>query len=117
MQESVRTESDSDSRIRDFSEFADEDPIYDWAEKIHVEDILGKPIEVHDYFATPSSRREGTLHARIGIIVEGEERSLFTGSQPIIQSVIRWEKMMPFTAIIRRKGRQSYRLTSAKEGE
>ena len=87
--------------MKRFSDFATE-PNAMTGDKIKIEDVLDKEIEVTGYkisdskFAKKSSDKVLTLQFKL----DGENRILFTGSNVLMEQVEKYQDEMPFTATI-----------------
>ena len=83
-----------------FSDFADERPMT--GEKISVNEVIGKEIEVLGYRITDSNKRSGTKCLTLHIRLDGEERVVFTGSYVLMEQVERYQELLPFIASIKK---------------
>ena len=87
--------------MKRFSDFATE-PNAMTGDKIKIEDVLDKEIEVTGYkisdskFAKKSTDKVLTLQFKLG----GENRILFTGSNVLMEQVEKYQDEMPFVATI-----------------
>lgn len=85
--------------MKRFSDFAEE-PAAITGEKIRINDLLGKEIEVTGYKIGDSKHKAGTKLLTLQFKLDDEERILFTGSNVLIEQAEKYESEMPFLAII-----------------
>lgn len=95
--------------MRRFSEFAEEEgPLA--GEKVRIEEMLGKDIEVLAYRLGPSRYPGKTesgqyLQLQFKFTDEAELRCTFTGSGVLIRQLEKYQSEIPFLASIERRGR------------
>ena len=82
-----------------FSDFAAPNTVMD-GDKIKIDDVLGKEIEVIAYKITDSKFKKDEKCLKLQFILEGEKRVLFTGSNVLIEQCVAYEDKMPFLAVI-----------------
>lgn len=92
-----------------FSEFAEEEgPLA--GEKVRIEDLLGRDIEVLAYRLGPSrypdkSENGKYLHLQFRFPGESDLQCTFTGSGVLIRQLEKYQDQIPFLAAIQRRGR------------
>lgn len=82
-----------------FSDFAKE-PNAMTGDKIKIDEVLGKEIEVMGFKLGDSKQKTGTKVLTLQFKVDDVERILFTGSNVLIEQVERYKDEMPFLAKI-----------------
>jgi len=71
-------------------------------DKIKIDDILGKEIEIIGYKIGDSKQKVGTKVLTLQFRLSGEERILFTGSNVLIDQVEKYKGEIPFLATIKK---------------
>lgn len=89
--------------MKKFSDFA-EDNISITGEKIKIDDVLNKELEIIDYTIAESKykKREDDKVLTIMFKLAGEDRILFTGSKVLMEQLEKYKNELPFNAIIKR---------------
>ena len=87
--------------MKRFSDFAQE-PTAMTGEKVKMDDLLGKEIEVTGYKIGDSKQKVGTKLLTLQFKLDGEERILFTGSNVLLEQVEKYEDQLPFLATIKK---------------
>lgn len=90
--------------MKRFSDFAKPSGILT-GDKIRINDILGKEIEVIGYKISDSKQKLGTKYLTLQIRVNGQERVLFTGSNILIEQIEQYGHEIPFWTKIERVNR------------
>ena len=83
-----------------FSDFADERPLT--GDKISVNELLGKEIEVIGYRISDSTKRAGTRCLTLHVRYQEKERVCFTGSSVLIEQTEKYSDHIPFIATIKK---------------
>jgi len=94
-------------RKKRFTDFADEPKLLD-GDKISIERILNKEIEIIDYKISPSKytkNKSGKCLTLQFIGEDGQRHILFTGSDVLIGQMERYGDELPFIATIRKVDR------------
>ena len=71
--------------------------------EFEIDNILGKEIIVHRY-KVRKSKYDGN-YASVQIEYQGEKRAIFTGSNVLIDQLMKYQNYLPFEATIRKIGR------------
>lgn len=82
-----------------FSDFG-EKVVFD-GDKIKLDDVLNMEIVVKNYKVSGSKYKSNsclTLH----IVINNENRVIFTGSQVLLEQIKRHEAMMPFATVVKK---------------
>lgn len=87
--------------MKRFSDFAEE-PTAIMGEKIRINDLLGKEIEVTGHKISDSKHKAGTKLLTLQFKLDDEERILFTGSNVLIEQAERYESEMPFLTTVQK---------------
>lgn len=85
--------------MKRFSDFAEEPSAFT-GDKIKIDDVLGKGIEVIGYKIGDSKQKVGTKVLTLQFKIDGIERILFTGSSVLIEQAEKYKDEMPFLATI-----------------
>ena len=87
--------------MKHFSDFAKE-PNVMIGDKIKIDNILDKEIEIIGYRINDSKQKIGTKVLTLQINFEGVERILFTGSNVLTEQAEKYKDEMPFLTIIKK---------------
>jgi hypothetical protein len=89
--------------MKKFSDFA-EDNISITGEKIKIDDVLNKELEIINYTIAESKykKREDDKLLTIMFKLEDEDKILFTGSRVLMEQLEKYKEELPFKAIIKR---------------
>lgn len=87
--------------MKHFSDFAKE-PNVMIGDKIKIDSIIDKEIEVMGYKISDSKQKIGTKVLTLQINFEGVERILFTGSNVLTEQAEKYKDEMPFLTIIKK---------------
>ncbi|MDD2495509.1 MAG: hypothetical protein PHE29_09985 [Tissierellia bacterium] len=87
--------------MKRFSDFAKE-PNVMIGDKIKIDNILDKEIEIIGYRINDSKQKTGTKVLTLQIKFEGVERILFTGSNVLTEQAEKYKDEMPFLATIKK---------------
>lgn len=85
--------------MKRFSDFAKKSNVMT-GDKIRIDDVLCKEIEVIGYKLGDSKQKVGTKVLTLQFKLGGEERVLFTGSNVLIEQVEMYKSEIPFLATI-----------------
>ena len=65
-------------------------------DKIKIEQIVGKEIEILDYSINDSKYKEGTKVLKLQFKLDGDTRIVFTGSNVLIDQISQYKDEIPF---------------------
>ena len=99
--------------MKKFSEFASKEDCPPEGDRIHIHEVLGKPILIYQWVIKPSKKKEDTDYATIQLsLVEDVEKAsegetpkkyiLFTGSQVLLNQLQKYNVPEFETTIIKR---------------
>ncbi len=86
--------------MKKFSDFAKQNKIID-GDKIKINDILSKEIEVLDFQITNSKYKDKEKCLKLQFKINNEKRVLFTGSSVLINQCEEYQDEMPFITTIK----------------
>ena len=87
--------------MQKFSDFAREECRFA-EEKIAIDDIIGQPIIVLEYYVQKSNFKDSIDKERMTMLIEigGARRVVFTKSEVLIRQMRQYESHLPFETII-----------------
>lgn len=80
-------------------------------DKVRIDEILGKEIEVMAFILANSKYKEGTKVLKLQFRIDGEVKVLFTGSKVLIEQATEHEDEIPFMAKIEKVNNKYYTFT------
>ncbi|WP_287372401.1 hypothetical protein [Prosthecochloris sp.] len=89
--------------MKKFSDFAKEPEILD-GDKIRLDDVLNKPIQIIGYKVTTSKygKNKSGKCLKLQFELDNERRVIFTGSDVLIDQLEQYGGEIPFQAVIKR---------------
>jgi len=87
--------------MKKFSDFSTEES-HPTGDKIKIEEILGKEIEVTGYRISESQYKKTSSNnvLTLQFVINGENRILFTGSGVLAEQIVKYKDEIPFMAKI-----------------